>query len=422
MAKGGASEASGWGKTFESLSNPKYRLLWAGSLTSFAALQMTQVARPWLAYELSDSALVLGVIAAFQGIPMLIAAPLGGLAADRLSKRLVLYASTGVLMATAMVMAVIVWLDWVQVWHLAVLSLIHGLTVPFNQPVRQSFIPLLVPRSQAANALALNASGRNLNQILGPALAGILLAIDPPICFAVIAGLHVVTIVLSLRLPLGAPSRKSDRSPGKDLVYGMRYIWADTTLRTLVILALAAVTLGFPYQQLLTVFQQDVFHVGPTGLGFMVSALGLGALTSSLVVASFSRLTYRGFPQLIAGIAFGVALIGFAQSPSIWFALPMLFTTGFTSQAYTTMNSTLMLMNAEEEFYGRVASVNMMTRSAMPIVVLPFGALVDAFGAPATVSVAGAALAVTIVVIGLIKPTLWQARSTAGGEGPPRRH
>jgi MFS family permease len=406
-------ERKGWGRTFESLSFPSYRLLWIGSLTSYAALQMTNVARPWLAYDVSDSALALGVVAAFQGLPQLFMSPLGGLAADRFSKRAVLLTSTIILMTTAIVMAIMVYLDIIEVWHLALLSLVHGATVPFNHPVRQAYIPTLVPRSHMPNAVALNASGRNLNQILGPALAGVLLAVDASLAFVVIVGLHVATITLSLRLPAAAPIVRSKLSVGGDLIYGMRYVWSNTALRSFTGLAILGVALGFPYQQLLPVFQKEVFEVGPERLGFMVSFLGAGALTSSLTVASFASLVQRGYPQLIAGMLFGVGLVAFANAPSFAWALPLLFVTGFTSQSYTTMNSTQMMLAADPEFYGRVASVNMMTRSIMPLAVLPFGALVDLYGAPATVSVAGVLLAVSIFIIGGLRPEL------RGGAKPP---
>lgn len=390
---------------------PEFRLLWSGSLSSYAALQMTNVARPWLAYDVSDSALALGLVAASQGLPQLFMSPIGGLVADRFSKRMVLLASTMILMMTAVVMAIMVYLDVIEVWHLALLSLVHGATVPFNHPVRQAYIPSLVPRSQMPNAVALNASGRNLNQILGPALAGVLLAIDPTLAFTVIVGLHLMTIALSLRLPRGAPIVRSKLSAGSDLIFGLKYVWTNTTLRTFVGLALLGVTLGFPYQQLLPVFQKEVFEVGPERLGVMVSFLGMGALSSSLIVASFSTLVPRGYPQLLAGIAFGVGLVAFASAPSFAWALPLLFVTGFTSQAYTTMNSTQMMLAADHEFYGRVASVNMMTRAVMPIVVLPFGALVDLLGARITVGTAGATLAVAVLLVAALKPALWRKPS-----------
>ncbi|MDA1036218.1 MAG: MFS transporter [Chloroflexi bacterium] len=398
----------GWRRTFDSLSVAQFRLLVIGAFFSHAGMQMTNMARPWLAFHVSGSALMLGLVAASQGIPQLIVSPLGGVAADRLSKRLILHVSTAILILIAGTMAVIVYLDIVKIWHLVVLSFVHGSVVPFNQPARQSYVPFLVPRAKLGNALGLFASIRNLNQIIGPSIAGILIAIEPFLAFTVIVALQSTAFTLALWLPKAAPIKRSTLSVGRDLIFGLRYIWSSTKLRTLVGLGLVAITLGFPYQQLLPVFQKEVLDVGPERLGFMYTALGTGALTASLLVATFSGMMHRGFPQLLAGIAFGIGLVAFALSPVYLLSVALLFVTGLTSQMYTTLNSTQMMLNAEPQFYGRIASINMMSRAFMPLVVLPFGALVDAFGAPTTVATAGVALMCTIVLIGALRPALWR--------------
>lgn len=398
----------GWRRTFDSLSIPQFRLLFAGAFFSHAGMQMTNMARPWLAFAVSDSALMLGLVAAAQGVPQLIVSPLGGVAADRLPKRLVLHVSTAILILIALTMAIIVYLDIVEIWHLVLLSLVHGSVVPFNQPARQSYVPFLVPRAKLGNALGLFGAVRNMNQIIGPSIAGILIAIEPFLAYLVIVVLLSVAFILAIGLPKAAPAKKSSLSVGSDLIFGLKYIWSNTTMRTLVGLGLVAIILGFPYQQLLPVFQKDVLDVGPERLGFMYTALGSGALTASLLVATFSGMTHRGFPQLLAGIAFGGGLVAFALSPVYLLSVALLFVTGLTSQMYTTLNSTQMMMRADPQFYGRIASINMMMRAFMPLVVLPFGALVDAHGAPTTVASAGVALMIAILLIGAVRPTLWR--------------
>ena len=402
--------AQGWGRTFGALSVPQFRQLWVGSLLSFSAMQMTQVARPWLAFHVSESGLALGLVAAAQGLAMLVVSPFGGVAADRLPKRLVLLGSQFSLLLTAVVMVRIVFFDVVEVWHLVLIALVHGATVPFNQPVRQSYIPVLLPRSMLANGVALQGSGRNLNQVAAPSVVGVLLAIEPSIAFFFIVALHFGSMIVSLRLPHSALGKAESRGVAGEALYGLRYIWGSPMLRMLVGLALLAVLFGFPYQQLMPVFQIEVFDVGPSRLGFMYTCVGAGALTASLVVASFSGLATRGFPQLVAGVLFGLALVGFALPPAYLVALPLLFVTGFCAQSYATMNTTLMMMNSDPALYGRVASVNMMTRAFMPLIVLPFGIMSDAVGAPTTVATAGAVLAASILVVGLARPDLRRTR------------
>jgi MFS family permease len=407
-----AGRRGGWGRTFESLSVPQYRVLFSSSFLLFAALQMTVVARPWLAYDVSDSALSLGFVAAAQGVAMLVASPFAGVAADRLPKRSVLLASHAALLISGVVLATIVILDVVEVWHLVLLALAHGGTVPFSMPVRQAYIPELIPRSMMANGVALHSTGRNFNQIAAPATVGVLLAFEPVVAFVLIVVLHVISTLISLRLPFGAPAATKGRGMTGELLFGLRYMMSNPMLRTLIWLALLAVALGFPYQHLMPVFQKDVLEVGPSRLGFMYSALGTGALTASLMVASFSGLVRKGFPQLLMGIVFGLGLVAFALSPFYLLAVALLFVTGFASQAYTTMNMTLMMMTADPALYGRVASVNMMTRAFMPLAVLPFGVAVDVYGAPVTVAAGGAALALAVLLTGLARPDLWRQRDT----------
>jgi MFS family permease len=369
---------------------------------------MTSVARPWLAFAVSDSALALGLVAAAQGVSMLILSPFGGVAADRLPKRIVLHVSTSVLMLIAAITTAIVFFDVVEIWHLTVLAAIHGIALPFNQSARHSFVPFLVPRSKLPNALGLFSSVRNMNQIVGPSIAGILIATDPFLAFSVIIAMQVVAFGLAVRLPMGLPVERPQRSIVGDLVFGMRYVWMNPTLRTLVGLSLVAILFGFPYQHLLPVFQKEVLDVGPERLGFMYASVGMGALVASMLIASFPVLVHKGYPQLFAGIAFGIGLVAFALSSVYLLSLGLLLVTGMASQAYATLNSTLMMLNAEPQFFGRVSSINMMSRGFMPLAVLPFGALIDKFGAPATVAMAGGALAMAILLIGAIRPALWR--------------
>ncbi len=408
--EGAIEPERGWRRTFAALEEPRFRMLWTGSLLSFFAMQMTQVSRPWLAYHISGSGLALGLVAAAQGVPMLLVAPFGGVAADRLPKRFVLLTSQAVLFTMALVMVALLELHLLRVWHLVLFAFVQGCTVPFNQPVRQSYIPILLDRKRLANGVAIHSSARNVNQILAPAVAGVLLSINPALAFVVIATLHLVSTSVSVRLPIGRPLNTKGRGTIGEIGFGLRYIGSSPLLRTLVGMMFLAVILGYPYQQLLAVYQ-TVLNINTAQFGLMYTVVGVGALLASLVVASFSQLAIRGFPQLIVGVAFGVVLSAFALSPYYPLSLALLFMLGFASQSYATMNQTLMMIHSDPGLYGRVSSVNMMTRSFMPLSVLPMGALVDVFGAPATLGVSGVMLAMVIVAMGLAVPSLRRRRA-----------
>lgn len=367
---------------------------------------MTSLARPWLAYELTDSATMLGLVAAAQGIPMLIVSPLGGVAADRLPKRTVLHVSTALLMAIALITAALIFFDAINIWHLFVLALVFGTVLPFNQPARHAYVPFLVPRPQLGNALGLFAAVRNMNQVVGPSIAGILIGIDPFLAYAAIAVFQVLAFVLAMGLPKAAPVNPTQRSVTADLVFGLRYIWDKSILRSLVFMNLIVIGIGFPYQQVLPVFQKDVLGVGPEMLGLMFASLGAGALVASMIVATFPGMIHRGYPMLGMAIAFGGALVAFALSPIYALSVALLFLTGLTSQLFSALNSVQMMFHTEPQFYGRISGINMMSRALTPLIVLPFGALIDAFGAGPVVAVAGVALILAITLYGAAHPSM----------------
>ena len=404
---------------FESLANVQYRRLWVGTFFTFAAGQMTMVARPWLAYELTGSGLMLGLVAMAQGIPMFFMAPLGGVAADRLSKRTVLLVSQTTLLLIAVSLAVVLYLDIVEVWHLVVLALVHGIAMPFNMPVRQSYVPVLLPRRLIPNGVALQASGRNLNQVAAPSVAGILLAIDPLIAFVTVASFHVLSMAISLTFPGAGPLEKRGLGMRGELLLGFRYVLATPMLRLLFGMLLLMLILGMPYMHLLSVFQ-GVLDIGPELLGLMYTAVGAGGFCGSLTMASFSRLV-RGLPQFVMGVGFSLTLVAFALSQSYLISLGLLFVMGFTHQAYTTINQTLIVTRTAPELYGRVASINLMMRSFITMAVLPIGALADRFGAPYTLAACGALLAGLLLLIGAIRGTgipegVQEVSSTASAE------
>ena len=390
-------------RTFSAMAYAQYRRLWGGTFFTFSAGQMTIIARPWLAYELTGSAFWVGVVALGQGIPMFFMSPLGGVAADKLSKRAVLLASQTALLVMALVLVVVLYLEVVEVWHLLVLALVHGSAMPFNMPVRQSYVPLLLPRRLIPNGVALQAAGRTVNQVAAPGVAGILLGIDPLIAFVTIASFHVLSMAMSLTFPAGRPEQQRSRGMRGELLLGFRYVFSTPLLRLLFGMLVIMLVLGMPYVHLLPVFQ-EVLSIGPELLGFMYAATGLGGFCGSLTVASFTRLA-GGLPQMIAGIGFGVALAAFALSPSYALSIALLFCTGFAHQAYTTINQTLIITRTDPALYGRVMSINLMMRSFITMAILPFGALVDQFGAPVTLAAAGGILAGSLLLIGLVRGT-----------------
>jgi MFS family permease len=394
-------------RSFKSLSAPDFRTLWFGMFFNVASMQVNIVARSWLAYDLSGSALVLGIVAMARGLPQIVFAPLGGVFADRFDKRKVLVVSQSLLFLLAMVNAVLVQTGVIQVWHLVLIGLFQGTAFPFTMPTRQALIPQLVSEDNLPNALAVDSAGRNLNRVLAPSLAGVLIAWDPIIAFYTIAALYLISAATLTRLPTTPTTADPNRNAMQQMAYGFRYMIGRRRLLILVGMSFLAVILGMPFQQMLPVFQAAVLKVGPEKLGFMFAAVGAGALIGSLAVAFRSDDPRRQRYQLIAGVCFGAFLIPFALSRNLGLSLVMLVLIGLCSEIFMTINRMLVLLNTDSHLYGRVMGTYAMTFALMPIATLPMGAFVDAIGAPTTVAGAGFLLAMAVLILSFILPRIW---------------
>jgi predicted MFS family arabinose efflux permease len=203
----------------------------------------------------------------------------------------------------------------------------------------------------------------------------------------------------------GAPLGERRPAPLKSLGDGLRYVRGHAVVFTLLLLAFVPVLLGMPYQSLMPVFAKDVFHVGPGGLGILMTANGVGALVGSLMIASLTAFRRRGLLQMALGMLFGASLAVFAFAELFAVALVALLVVGLSSAGYQSLNSSLVMDHADPAYHGRVMSVYMLTFSAMPLAVVPAGMLADAFGAPATIGIAGLLLLAIIGLVGLLHPS-----------------
>jgi MFS family permease len=394
-------------QSFKSLSTRNYRMLWFGMLFNMASMQVNIVARSWLAYDLSGSALVLGIVAIARGLPQLILSPVGGLAADRFDKRKLLVVSQLAMCFLALINALLVQFHVIQIWQLVVIGLLQGTVFPFTMPTRQALIPQLVSSEDLPNAVAMDSAGRNLNRVAAPSIAGVLIAWNPTLAFYAVAALYLGSALTLLRLPSVAATTDPSRTLRQQMMFGFQYMIGRRRLMILMGMAFIAVILGMPYQQMLPVFQAAVLKVGPERLGFMYAAVGAGALLGSLFIAYRSDDPRRQTYQLIAGVSFGALLIPFALSHTYALSITLLLLIGFCNEMFMTINRLLVVLNTDQHLYGRVMGTYAMTFSLTPIATLPIGAIVDAVGAPATIAVAGGVLALSVVALSIILPRIW---------------
>jgi MFS family permease len=384
------------GGMFSSLRVYQFRILWFGMLFSMAAMQMNMVARSWLAYDITGSGLAIGLVALAMGAPRFLIAPIGGVAADRFDKRTLLIATQVIRIAMSLSIAFLVTTNRIEIWHLMVVGVFQGLSSSFMMPARTAFISDLVSDEELPNAIALDATGRNLNRIVAPAAAGVLIWFTPALVFYVIAVFYALGALSMLRLPSAKPLVAATESVFRDAAHGFSYLWSQRSLLLLLGLSVTIVLLGMPFRSLLPVFQKDVFEVGPSSLGFMYTAVGVGAIVASLLVAYLSDSQKKQQILLAAGVGFGLALTLFAVSGSYLVGILLLVVVGFASQIFLTMNKTMLMLATDRAYYGRVMSIYMMGFSLTPIALLPMGLGVDSIGAPTTVATAG------VVIIGVI--------------------
>ena len=391
---------------FESLQDVAFRMLWLGTFFSTAAIQIDMVAKSWLAYDLTGSAAILGLVAGARAVPMLLLSLVGGVVADRVRKRNLIVASQFCLGLSALTVAILVHTGLIQVWHLAAVGAVQGILFSFNMPARQALVPELVGKRLLSNAIAMQSMGMNVNRIVAPAVAGLLISLGPNLAFYTTSLLYAGSVMTLLTLPAGKPVDNGGKSAWAALTGGFQYIWGNTLVRTLLLMAFVPTFLGMPFMQLLPVFQADVFQVGPSQLGVMYTAVGVGSLLSSLGVAGLSSHPRLRMMQMFAGAGFGMFLVAFALAPSFAMSLVLLFAVGFFSQGYFIINHILLMTNVERELFGRVSSIGLITWSLNPIALVGLGIIVDAVGAPPVVAGQGVVLFLFMVAVVMIYPAL----------------
>jgi len=372
-----------------------------GNLISQSGDWMDQVAFSWLIYEMTHSTVSLALVNVCRAGPILFFTLIGGVIADRVERRKLLFLTQFILMVLAFLLAGLLTLGLLEVWMAFAIAIGRGVTNSFNQPARQSLISDLVPNEILPNAVALNSATLNLTRVIGPASGGILIAtigvagafyINAVTFIAVLYGLYL------MQFPPRDPSPKKRPSVLSDLLAGFAYLQREKPLRLLVIMALVPMVLGQPYQTMLTVFAKDVFESGSQGLGLMQSVAALGSLTGAIMIASQRQSRNFSLKMLLGLVGFGVGLLVFCFMPSMLVALVPLYVAGVFMQTYQVSNNTLLQMNVDPEYRGRVLSTLFLQRGMVPLGTMFAGVLATIVGP----RVALGGMAFALVVIGIL--------------------
>lgn len=373
-----------------------YRRLWMGMVPYHFAFQLSVITTGYAAVTLSDSALAVGLVVGAWGLPILIVPPLGGVAADRFSRRRTMLIGQVVLGVSMLTSGALALGGILAPWHLVILGLVQGTTYSFFAPARTAYTANAVERGLIPNAIAAYSLSDYSAAVLGPAVGGFLLSL-PSVGFGwayvLIAALHAIILAILLPLPEQTPVRHDPEDGAwQRILEGLRYVRTTPPLPKTIALGAVVMLLGMPYLQLMPVFAGRVFVVGSAGLGLLLTASGLGAVAGALVAARI-----RGDRQVVRwqahlGVGFAVAVILFAGSPGFPVVLVTAALAGFASSAFAIVNYSLVITRTEPRLYGRVASIYQLTFALGPLGAVPVAALADQVGARAAVGLGGAVL------------------------------
>lgn len=388
-----------------SLKQRDFRLYLISIIFGFNGAQMVMVARGWLVYTMTDSALALGLVGAGLGLPLVVLSLVGGATADQMSKRKLLLISQGIFTLLNLCIVLLIETGLIAIWHLVLSAFIGGIALAFNIPARQAFMLGIVGKKELTNAIALNSTTMNICRIASPAIAGVLIKwIDIPGVYWVICGSNLLSFCFLTLIPEKESVGGRERSPMLgNITAGLSYVRSNGIIFMLLVIAFVPILVAMPYQMLLPVFAKSIYHAGETGLGLLMSSVGVGALLGSTTVVVLSHSRRKGRLMLAAGAVFGVFLILFAFAPTLWIAFACLLFVGAGSAMYMTLTNSLIMENTPREYVGRVMSLFVMTFGLMPLAVLPAGALAEFVGAPLVVAGGGVILVFVIAGVSLLR-------------------
>ncbi len=367
---------------FRALRHRNFRLFWSGQLVSLIGTWMQSVGQGWLMHRLTDSAWMLGLLGFAQFLPVSVLALWAGVVVDRIDKRRLILLTQWLATFQALVLAVLAATHLIQPWMLLALACAFGAISAFDLPARQSFLVEMVGKEDLSNAIALNSAAFNTARVLGPAVAGVVVAVaGETTCFFINAASYLVVIAMLMRMDVMPCAAAS--AGARPLREGIDYVLRTAPIRNLLLLLGVTCGLGFQYTTLLPVYARRILHAGPGAYGLMVSAFGLGSLLSALALTRrHDRWALRR--NLLLGLAAsGLGMAAFAWSRWLPLTLLMGFACGFGLILYVASTNMLLQITTEDRFRGRVMSFyTFMFIGTAPIGSLLAGSIAERWGAP----------------------------------------
>jgi len=402
---------------FASLKVADYFYLWIGMLASAFAMNMQLVAQGWLVYEMTSSAMNLTYVTLAFMLPQVVFSPIGGVLADRVKKKPVIGWSPLANGVATLAMAYVVMSGNVTFEDFILVGLFNGTVMALSLPARTAFIPEIVGERLMFNAMAFNTAAWNLSRILGPALAGFMIAVFADGDTTSVYGVGLVYIVLSVLYLIsavtvllirhkGEPIKGHRKTPMHDLAEGMHYVFHSPIVGGLILLSIFPFLFGLSINTFLPAFSRDVLSGGPDDLGFLMTSMGVGAIGGSLLLAKLSGIGNKGNWVLVTNALWGVGVASFALTTEFSFAFITIGIVGFISAINMSMNRSLVQLQVEQSMRGRIMSIDLMSHGLMPLGVVPIGYIVDHVSIQAGLVTSGIMLFLVTVISGFFMPKI----------------
>ncbi len=420
--------------TFDAFLNPNYRLLWVSNFFAYISRWMQMTMLGWFVFEETGSAFLVTLVG-FSGMgPLVVLGVFGGVLADRLDKRKLLLCTLFANLLAATGMAALIFTDLifstgnVQYWHAYLVMLVGGIGWGLDMPSRRTIVLDVLGRARVNNAIALDSVGMHSSRMLGPLIGGGLISISL-FLFSDGYGLEAGYAVTLLFFITSAIMMLNVKTPARDtttttqaswnilrnLTEGVRYVASEATLLAVVLITVFMNLLLFPYQQLIPVVASEVLDVGPTLMGLLLAFEGLGALTGSIGIASWSNLTHHGRVYLFGSLAGLTMLLLFSFSQWYGVSLALMLLLGLGTAGFGAMQATIILLVARDDMRGRGLGVITLAIGAGPIGGLMLGTMADAMGAPRAMTINAVLGLITVGLVGLLVPSL-RGRMTSDSE------
>lgn len=391
-------------RTVESLKTPGYRYLWFGSMLGMGGFQMQTIARTVFVDDLTGSAFITGIVAMGFAPTMLIMSLFGGVAGDRLERRLVIQISQGAAAALALIIAILIATGSIHWIHLFFASMLQGVTFAFQMPARQAILPKLVGKENITNAISLNSAGMGIMAIVAPGVAGVLYGLaGPEAVYFAVAAMSLMAMLFTGRLPRFLPDLNGvKKNVFSDISEGLKYTYRNRLVFILLVSSLTLALLSMPFRMQVPVFTRRLYDIDATEIGWLMAAMGIGGLLAAVVTANLRAGSHRGPIMLVVGIGgSGITMLLLAVSQMYIIGLVVMVAIGFAGAIQMTLGQSMTIEATSDEFRARVMSLSMMTFGLMPLGALPMGYAVDHIGVETTLVIVGLLLIAATVVLTL---------------------